>query len=30
MGDHFTAQPIFSCLTLAGGGADGGLKTFEM
>ena len=29
LGDHFTAQSIFGWSTLGGGGADGGLQTFE-
>jgi hypothetical protein len=29
IGDHFTAQSIFGWSTLTGGGADGGLQTFE-
>jgi hypothetical protein len=29
IGDHFTAQSIFGYSTLTGGGADGGLQTFE-
>jgi len=29
IGDHFTAQSVFGYSTLAGGGADGGLQTFE-
>ena len=29
IGDHFTAQSVFGWSTLAGGGADGGLQTFE-
>ena len=29
VGEHFTAQSIFGWSTLTGGGADGGLQTFE-
>ncbi|MGA8656186.1 MAG: hypothetical protein WB586_08550 [Chthoniobacterales bacterium] len=29
LGDHFTVQSIFGYSTLFGGGADGGLQTFE-
>jgi hypothetical protein len=29
IGEHFTAQSIFGYSTLTGGGADGGLQTFE-
>jgi hypothetical protein len=29
IGDHFTMQSIFGYSTLTGGGADGGLQTFE-